>query len=103
MYFFDEDSWIIVGAELYGHDGTLKRFQEAFCKNYYEVPTCIFDFDVMYDFESGRYNIDHLKLGNGPANMDDAKSQAARFRLIGFASGDFPASRLERVTGASAN
>lgn len=73
IMYFDEDSWIIVGAELYGHDGTLKRFQEAFVKNYYEVPTCIFDFDVMYDFESGRYNIDHLKLGNGPANMDDAK------------------------------
>jgi len=87
VFYFDEDSWIIVGSELYGHDGDLKRFQEVFVKNYYEMPTCIFDFDVMYDFDSGRYNVEHLKLGNGPANLDD---ETLRSR-------DFGASALRRA------
>ena len=79
VFYVDEDSWIFAGSDLYDENNKLVRFQEAFIKNYYEAPACLQDFDVMYDLASGRYNIDHLKLEFGPANLDDEEVSPKNF------------------------
>jgi hypothetical protein len=42
-----------------------------------------------HDIASGRYNVDHIKLDHGPANLDDA----------GIDEGDFSPSALRRKVG----
>mgnify|MGYP001170980766 CR=1 FL=1 len=69
--YFDEDSWIAVASDLFDQNNTLTHGQFGFVKNYYEHPTCIQDFDVLYELGSGRYNVDNLKLEYGPANLND--------------------------------
>ena len=69
--YFDEDSWIAVATDLFDQNNTLTHGQFGFIKNYYEHPTCIQDFDVLYELKSGRYNVDNLKLEFGPANLND--------------------------------
>ena len=69
--YFDEDSWIAVATDLFDQNNTLTHGQFGFIKNYYEHPTCIQDFDVLYELDSGRYNVDNLKLEFGPANLND--------------------------------
>ncbi len=70
VIYIDEDSWIAVMAELYNAKGTMHNGQEAFIKNYYEVPTCHQEFDVLYNYENGWYNVDNVKNQFGPANFD---------------------------------
>ena len=72
VIYLDEDSWIAVGTDLYNDAGELTHGQIGFVKNYYEHPACIQDFDVLYDIEAGRYNIDNVKIEFGPANLDDS-------------------------------
>ena len=78
-FYIDEDSWIAVGADLYDKNDDLIQGQLGFIKNYYEIPTCTLEFDVMHDLVNGRYNIDNLKLEFGPANLDDANVKLNRF------------------------
>lgn len=80
-FYADEDSWIFLMADLYGESGALTRVQHVFIKNYYEAPACVFEFDVMHDLASGRYNVDHIKLEDGPANLD-----ASDMRIKDFGS-----------------
>lgn len=88
VFYADEDSWIFLMADLFDPDKKLTRVQHAFIKNYYEAPACVLEFDVMYDLASGRYNVDHIKLDHGPANLDaDLKK------------GDFGSSALRRKVG----
>ncbi len=70
VFYADEDSWIFLMADLYDPSGDLTRVQHSFIKNYYEAPACVFEFDVMHDLASGRYNVDHIKLDDGPADLD---------------------------------
>ena len=70
VFYADEDSWIFLMADIFDQDDKLMRVQHAFIKNYYEAPACVLEFDVMHDVASGRYNIDHIKLDHGPANLD---------------------------------
>ena len=70
VFYLDEDSWIIVLADLYDSRGNLMRMQEGFVKNYYEIPACVAEFDVIYDLPTGRYNTDNMKNEFGPANLD---------------------------------
>ena len=72
VFYLDEDSWIILLADLYDAKGALTRLQEGFVKNYYDVPACIADFDVIYDLPTGRYNVDNMKIEFGPANLKAA-------------------------------
>lgn len=69
VFYLDEDSWIILLADLYDAKGELVRMQEGFVKNYYELPACIADFDAIYDLPTGRYNMDNMKIEFGPANL----------------------------------
>ncbi len=78
-FYADEDSWIFVGADLYDDEGKLTRFHEGFVKNYYEAPACVLDFDVMNDLESGRYDVDHLKIEYGTANLSDESISPKHF------------------------
>ena len=88
VFYADEDSWIFLMADLYDDERKLTRVQHAFIKNYYEAPACVFEFDVMHDLASGRYNVDHIKLDHGPADLDyDLKIR------------DFGSSALRRKVG----
>ena len=79
VMYFDEDTWIAVGTDLYDEKGTLTHGQIGFIKNYYEYPACIQDFDIKYDLVQGRYNIDNLKIEFGPANLDDERISSRSF------------------------
>ena len=78
-FYIDEDSWIAVGTDLYDKNDKLIQGQLGYVKNYYEMPACFLEFDVMHDFVNGRYNIDNLKLEFGPANLDDPDVKPNRF------------------------
>jgi hypothetical protein len=87
-FYADEDSWIFLEADLYDNQKELVKTQHAFIKNYYEAPACVFEFDVMYDLQSGRYNVDHIKNEFGPADLD-----------YDLEPGDFGSSALKRKIG----
>lgn len=88
VFYADEDSWIFLMGDIYDKQNNLSLVQHAFIKNYYEAPACVFEFDVMYDLKTGNYNIDHIKLDHGPAQLDyDLKP------------GDFGSSALKRRIG----
>ena len=76
VFYYDEDSWIAVAADLYDENDTLVGGQTGFIKNYYEVPACRQDFDVIYQFTTGRYNLDNVKNEFGPTQYNaDVKSR----------------------------
>jgi hypothetical protein len=89
VIYFDEDTWIAVGTDLYSSDGEQTHGQIGFIKNYYEHPACIQDFDVKYDLGRGRYNIDNLKIEFGPVNLDDPSLDER----------DFGSAALKRAVG----
>ena len=70
VFYVDEDSWIFLMADIFNKRDELIYVQHAFIKNYYEAPACIFEFDVMHDMTTGNYNVDHIKLDHGPADLD---------------------------------
>jgi hypothetical protein len=70
VFYADEDSWIFLMSDIYDESEKLIRVQHAFIKNYYEAPACVLEFDVMHDMVTGNYNIDHIKLEYGPADLD---------------------------------
>jgi hypothetical protein len=55
---------------VYNSKDELFLVQHGFIKNYYEAPACVLEFDVMHDLRTDNYNIDHIKLDNGPADLD---------------------------------
>lgn len=88
VFYADEDSWIFLMSDIYDQNDKLQRVHHVFTKNYYEAPACVLEFDAMYDVASGRYNIDHIKLDHGPADLDyDLKPS------------DFGSSALRRKVG----
>ena len=88
IFYADEDSWIFLMSDIFDEDNELARVHHAFVKNYYEAPACVLEFDVVYDVASGRYNVDHIKLDHGPADLDyDIKPS------------DFGSSALKRKVG----
>ena len=88
IFYADEDSWIFLMSDIFDEDNKLARVHHAFVKNYYEAPACVLEFDVIYDVASGRYNVDHIKLDHGPADLDyDIKPS------------DFGSSALKRKVG----
>ena len=70
VFYVDEDSWIFLMADIFNKRDELIYVQHAFIKNYYEAPACVFEFDVMHDMTTGNYNVDHIKLDHGPADLN---------------------------------
>ncbi len=70
VFYVDEDSWIMTMADIYDKNDNLIRGQVGFIKNYYELPACVQEFDVMYHLQLGRYHVENLKNEFGPANVD---------------------------------
>lgn len=89
VFYADEDSWIFLKSDIFDKNDKLTHVQHAFIKNYYEAPACVFEFDVMHDMETGQYNVDHIKLDNGPADLD----------YDGLNPGDFGSQALRRKVG----
>lgn len=88
IFYADEDSWIFLMSDIFDEDNELASVHHAFVKNYYEAPACVLEFDVIYDVASGHYNVDHIKLDHGPADLDyDIKPS------------DFGSSALKRKVG----
>jgi hypothetical protein len=54
-FYVDEDSWMIIAADLYDGRGQIWRVQESHGINYYEVPVYWSTLDTSYDLQSGRY------------------------------------------------
>jgi len=59
-FHFDEDTWMIVGGELYDARGELWRVQEAHMINYYDQSICSEAATVAYDLQSKGYFVDAL-------------------------------------------
>lgn len=55
VFYVDEDSWQIVVADAYDHDGQLWRVAEAHMVNYYEVPVLLSTLEVYHDLKERRY------------------------------------------------
>lgn len=58
---FDEDTYNIVAAEMYDSRGQLWRVQEGHIINYYDVPSCWNNSEVVYDIQANYYNVQGLK------------------------------------------
>jgi hypothetical protein len=54
-FYVDEDSWQIVVADTYDHDGQLWRVAEAHMVNYYDVPVLLSTLEVYHDLKERRY------------------------------------------------
>ena len=59
-FHLDEDSWMIVGGELYDARGELWRVQEAHMINYYDTSICAEVGTVAYDLQTKAYFVDAL-------------------------------------------
>lgn len=67
-FYADEDTWQILAVDLYNRSGELFRVQESHLKNFYEVPLCQHDSEVIYDLNAGRYVASQFKNEEPPIN-----------------------------------
>ena len=54
-FYADEDSWQIIIADTYDHDGQLWRVAEAHMVNYYDAPALLSTLEVYHDLKERRY------------------------------------------------
>lgn len=54
-HYFDEDSWLVVLADLYDKRQQLWRFQEEHLIQYWEIPIPALTLETVHDLQSGRY------------------------------------------------
>ena len=64
--YVDEDSWMIIAADLYDNRDQLWRVSESHAINYYEVPTFMPTAEAHYDLQSGRYISSYLTNESEP-------------------------------------
>lgn len=60
VFYLDEDSWSIVLADQYNHDGELWRVSMSMTQNFYELPGVFQSANVFHDLESKRYSANGL-------------------------------------------
>lgn len=58
---FDEDTYNMVAGEMYDSRGQLWRVQEGHIINYYDVPSCWNNSEIVYDVQADYYNVQGLK------------------------------------------
>lgn len=86
-FFFDEDTWAILLADMYDGRGELWRFAEAHNKLFYDVPASFTTVEVVHDFPSGRY------IANGLANEEPTRYNFDRT----YKTKDFTPAALRRA------
>lgn len=77
--YIDEDTWNFMNADLYDLDNALWRFHEAHTMNYYEVPLCTLNTDVIYDLNEKRYHIVGMRNEEPPVNFFADELQESDF------------------------
>jgi hypothetical protein len=69
VFYLDEDSWSILLADMYDHQGELWRVSEGHVINLYELPGMDYTAEVHYDLRTGRYNAERLTNEDRPFNF----------------------------------
>jgi len=87
VMYLDEDSWGILGADLYDGRGELWRVSEAFAMNFYDIKTVWVTVENHYDLSSRRYVSSGL-ANEVPLRYDFSKK---------YASKDFTPAALRRA------
>ncbi|MFJ4067200.1 DUF1329 domain-containing protein [Pseudomonas sp. NPDC089996] len=62
-YYIDEDSWQILGAELYDSRGELWRVQENHMAQFHDVEVPYYAGEMTYDLIAGRYAVNNITNG----------------------------------------
>ena len=60
VVYLDEDTWMMLGADLYDAQGKVWRVQESFPYSAWELPACVYQGYINYDLNVGRYMADNM-------------------------------------------
>lgn len=60
VVYLDEDSWMMVAADLYDAQNKVWRVQESFPYVAWELPACVYQGYVVHDLNVGRYMADNM-------------------------------------------
>lgn len=71
VFYLDEDTWQIAVADNYDKNGQLKRMNEGFMMQYYEVPVPWYTVSVYHEFKARRYHVTGLDNGLTPMRFSD--------------------------------
>ena len=66
IFYLDEDSWRVILAESYDHEGKLWRVNEAHTVNHYEVPALLSTLTAWHDLAERRYTVGGLDNQRNP-------------------------------------
>jgi hypothetical protein len=79
VFYVDEDSWIVIGQDIYDDRGEFWRFAESHSINFPQVPVMINGVQVHYDLQSRRYVILNLTNEEKELLEYDWKEEAKYF------------------------
>jgi hypothetical protein len=71
VFYVDEDTWQIVVAESFDHEGRLWRLNEAHTVNHYEVPVPWSTLEVFHDLRQQRYLVNGLDNDRNPPRFSE--------------------------------
>ena len=60
VVYLDEDTWMMVAADLYDAQNKVWRVQESFPYVAWELPACVYQGYIVYDMNVGRYMADNM-------------------------------------------
>ncbi|MBI3368246.1 MAG: DUF1329 domain-containing protein [Burkholderiales bacterium] len=60
VHYLDEDSWMLLAADLYDGQGKVWRVQESYPYVAWELPSCVYQGYTAYDLNVGRYMADNM-------------------------------------------
>lgn len=63
VIYLDEDTWMMLSADLYDAQGKVWRVQESYPYVAWELPACVYQGYVGYDLNVGRYMADNMPQG----------------------------------------
>jgi hypothetical protein len=59
ILYLDEDTWMLVAADLYDAQGKIWRVMESYPYTAWELPACVYQAYISYDLNVGRYMADN--------------------------------------------
>lgn len=90
VVYLDEDSWMMVAADLYDAQGKVWRVQESYPYVAWELPACVYQGYTVYDLNVGRYMADNMPqegkvdwLAGREGRIDPNKFNADELRRAG--------------------